>query len=258
MPLVDLLHRGLHREAGADGALGVVLVGDRSAEHAHHVVADVLVDRPAVALDLLAEPAQRAVDERLHRLRVEALGDGRVAGEVGEQDRRLAPLLRKLLVGRGRAAAARGAPSSGVPHSMQNFAPGGFSAPHEGHAGRELRSAGHAEAGARGFSVPQFGQASPATSRTIRGRHARYVRIVTRCKRIGEPPGGRGGADRARRHPGQPVRAPPHFRECSLCALAGQTAFSASSERFSTYSVVKSTLDARALPLGAAVFRATA
>ena len=67
--LVDLVHRQLHREAGADGALGVVLVGDRGAEDRHHVVADVLVDAAAVAGDLLAEAAQGPVDHRLHRLR---------------------------------------------------------------------------------------------------------------------------------------------------------------------------------------------
>ena len=53
MSCVDLLHRGLHRQAGAHGALRVVLVGDRGAEDRHHVVADVLVHPAAVAHDLL-------------------------------------------------------------------------------------------------------------------------------------------------------------------------------------------------------------
>ena len=98
--LVDLLHRGLHRQAGADGTLGVVLVGDRRTEHRHHVVADVLVDGAAVADDLLPEPAQRPVDDRLHGLGVHALGDRRVAEQVGEQHRRLAALLRQTAGGR--------------------------------------------------------------------------------------------------------------------------------------------------------------
>ena len=91
--LVQLGHRLLHAEAGADRALGVVLVRDWRAEDGHHVVADVLVDSAAVAVDLLAEAAQAAVDEALHRLRVHALGDRRVSGEVGEDDGDLAALL---------------------------------------------------------------------------------------------------------------------------------------------------------------------
>ena len=66
--VVHLGHRRLHAEPGADRALGVVLVRDRRAEERHHVVADVLVDGAAVALNLLPEPEQRAVDERLHGL----------------------------------------------------------------------------------------------------------------------------------------------------------------------------------------------
>ena len=67
--VVHLDHGGLHPEPGADGALGVVLVRHRRAEDRHHVVADVLVDGAAVALDLVAEAQQRAVHERLHRPR---------------------------------------------------------------------------------------------------------------------------------------------------------------------------------------------
>ena len=96
--LVHLVHGGLHAEAGAHGALGVVLVRHGRAEDRHHVVADVLVDGAAVALDLLAEPHQGAVDERLHGLWVHALGHGGVAGQVGEEDGHLAAFLRRLLV----------------------------------------------------------------------------------------------------------------------------------------------------------------
>ena len=60
---VRVLHRLLHGEAGPHGALGIVLVGDRSAEDAHHVVADELVDRSAEALDL-AHRARAGCDRR--------------------------------------------------------------------------------------------------------------------------------------------------------------------------------------------------
>ena len=182
---VDLLHRGLHREAGADGTLGVVLVGDRSTEHGHDVVADVLVHRPAVAHDLLPKPAKRAVDERLHRLRVEPLGDGRVAGEVGEQHRRLAPLLGQRATTGPPAAGLGGDPATEEPRALaarlrgrlrwgrggrRRCRRGGRARTAQrsaaldaelgarralgaarGAPGRELRSAGHAEAGARGI-----------------------------------------------------------------------------------------------------------
>jgi hypothetical protein len=95
--LVDLPHRVLHAEPGADRPLGVVLVRHRRAEDRHDVVADVLVDGPAVALDLLAEPHERSVDERLHVLGVHPLGDRGVAGQVGEQDGHLAALLGRRL-----------------------------------------------------------------------------------------------------------------------------------------------------------------
>ena len=45
------------RERRADGALGIVLVRDRRAEERHHRVADELLDRAAVALELRAERA---------------------------------------------------------------------------------------------------------------------------------------------------------------------------------------------------------
>jgi hypothetical protein len=97
--LVDLGHRVLHAESGAHGALGVVLVRDRCTEDRHHVVADVLVDASSKTVHLLPQPAQAAVYQALDGLRVHALRDRRVAGEVGEDDRYLAPLLRE---GRGR------------------------------------------------------------------------------------------------------------------------------------------------------------
>ncbi len=75
-----------------------------------------------MTLDLLPEPPQGAVDERLHPLRVESLGDGGVAGEVGEEHGRLAALLGGRLVSRAGAAGRASSAPSGLPHSMQNFA----------------------------------------------------------------------------------------------------------------------------------------
>jgi hypothetical protein len=51
--LEPLLEREVaDREGGADGSLGVVLVGNRSAEQRHDGVADELLDRPSVPLEL--------------------------------------------------------------------------------------------------------------------------------------------------------------------------------------------------------------
>jgi threonine/homoserine/homoserine lactone efflux protein len=91
---VELDHRRLHAGGRPDRALGVILVGDRSAEHGHHVVADELVHPAAVLLHLAREPGQAALDERLDRLVVQALRHGRVSGHVGEQHRDQPPLLR--------------------------------------------------------------------------------------------------------------------------------------------------------------------
>ena len=46
-------------ERGADGALGVVLVGDRGAPHGHDRVADELLDGPAVQLDDLGRASSK-------------------------------------------------------------------------------------------------------------------------------------------------------------------------------------------------------
>ncbi len=91
--LVDLVHGALHGKAGADGALGVVLVGDRRAEDRHDVVADELVDGPAEAGHLLAKPLEGTVHHRLEGLGVHPLGDGGVTRQVGENDGGLATLL---------------------------------------------------------------------------------------------------------------------------------------------------------------------
>ena len=191
-PSLISLHRLLHREPGADGALGVVLVGDRRAEDGHHVVADVLVDPAAEADHLLAELAQGAVEHRLDGLGVHPLGDGRVAGEVGEEDRDLAPLLRRRprAAGRprrfGRRPAPRPAPaaSSAVPHSTQNLAPGGTSAPQLGQRRSSAAPQDMQKRARSGFSVPQAEQVSPHRHR-VRQAHlgAGSMTVDTRADR---------------------------------------------------------------------------
>src|ERR687892_314790 len=58
------LERGPHR------SLGVVLVRDGRAEHRHHGVADVLLERPAEPLELLAHPRDLRPDRGAHVLRI--------------------------------------------------------------------------------------------------------------------------------------------------------------------------------------------
>ena len=170
---VDLVHRPLHRQPGPHRTLGVVLVRDRRAEDSHDVVADEFVDAPAVAINLLAEALKRAIDHGLDRLRVRPLGDRRVAGQVGEQDRRLTPLLGKarggpwgrevrpprrrrrgarLGVGRGGLGAAEA-----VTALDTELRAGRVLGPALGAGGRERRPTGHAEARPLGVAGPTGG-----------------------------------------------------------------------------------------------------
>ena len=93
---VQRLDRVEDVERRADGALRVVLVGDRHAEVRDDRVADVLLDRAAVALELGAEAAVVELEQREHVLRVELLGERRRADEVDEDERvELALLVRR-------------------------------------------------------------------------------------------------------------------------------------------------------------------
>ena len=91
-----------------DSPLGVVLVRHRRAEHRHHRIADELLDRAAVTLDLLAQAGVVGADPRPHVLRVGGVGRSREADEVAEQHGDDLPLLRRLgggaVVGERRAA----------------------------------------------------------------------------------------------------------------------------------------------------------
>ncbi len=102
--------RLLHAQAGAHGALGVVLVGDRRAEEGEDGVADDLVDPAAEVGDVGGEPLEAAVDQVLDLLGVACLGEVGEPDEVGEQDGDDA-----ALVGPGRRGRA--------PHEAQKRAP---------------------------------------------------------------------------------------------------------------------------------------
>jgi hypothetical protein len=85
-PLAPLGERVADSERGADGALGVVLMRRRRPEQRHHRVADELLDRAAVALELLAQPRVVGGKHRAHVLRVEPLSAAGEADQVDEED----------------------------------------------------------------------------------------------------------------------------------------------------------------------------
>jgi hypothetical protein len=85
--LVQLLDRVEDAKPGAHRALGVVLVRDRGAEDGHDRVADELLHRAAVPLDLLLHALVVRPKRRAHVLRVSAIGAVREAHEVDEEDR---------------------------------------------------------------------------------------------------------------------------------------------------------------------------
>src|SRR5205823_8109772 len=66
--------------------LGVVLMRDGRAEERHHRVADELLDRAAVTLDLASEASVIGGEGCANVLRVELFGAAREPDEVGEQD----------------------------------------------------------------------------------------------------------------------------------------------------------------------------
>ena len=85
--LVQLRDGVADRERRAHRALGVVLVRDRRAEDRDDRVADELLDRAAVALELVRAAARgTAREQRADVLRVEPLRPRRRADEVGEDD----------------------------------------------------------------------------------------------------------------------------------------------------------------------------
>ena len=77
--------RGLDRERGAHGALGVVLVPDGRAEEREEAVAGELRDGAVEAPDLVRDQRHDLVEEELRALGPEPLADRRRADDVGEQ-----------------------------------------------------------------------------------------------------------------------------------------------------------------------------
>ena len=111
-PYLDLADRILAVERGdrvedqersADGALGVVLVGDGHAEVRDDRVADVLLDGAAAPLELGAQAAVVELEEAEDVLRVERLGERGRADEVDEDER----VELALLVGNDRRRGGR-------------------------------------------------------------------------------------------------------------------------------------------------------
>ena len=77
----------LDGQRGQDGPLGVVLIGRGDAHQRHETVAEELVDRPSVALDLRLGELEEPAEEAVHGLGPEALRESRRADDVAEQHR---------------------------------------------------------------------------------------------------------------------------------------------------------------------------
>jgi hypothetical protein len=80
------------RDCGPDGPLGVVLVRDGRAEERHHGVADELLDRAVVPLELAAQPGVARGERGAHVLVVELFRLRGEADEVGEEHSHDLPL----------------------------------------------------------------------------------------------------------------------------------------------------------------------
>ena len=121
--------------AGPDGALGVVLVGDRGAPHGHHGVADELLDGPAVPLDRGARRVEVAGQQLADGLGVAVLGQRREADKIGEQDGDEATL-GDGRVRRPRTSAVDGRPAHAQPCAAaeQKLASARFGSPQPGQA----------------------------------------------------------------------------------------------------------------------------
>ena len=83
----------LHADGAAQRALGIVLVGDGSAEDHEDRIADELLDRPVVPQRFLGEVFEDARNEHLELFRIQILRERGESDEVGEEDRHEAALL---------------------------------------------------------------------------------------------------------------------------------------------------------------------
>ena len=150
--------------AGADGPLGVVLLGRGRAPDGHDRVADELLDGAAVAGDDVRGDVEVAREGVAHVLRVALLRERREPDEVGEQDGHEAPLRdgagyvwpRSSHTRSGRRPRSWPVRPGASAHSPQNRASGLFGVPHAGQA--SASRAAHALQNLRpaSFSVPQL------------------------------------------------------------------------------------------------------
>ena len=81
-----VLEGALDAERGAHRPLRMVLVSDRRAEERHDAVAEELIHRAFVPMDLGQHELERARHERVHVLRVESGGERGEAGDIHEQN----------------------------------------------------------------------------------------------------------------------------------------------------------------------------
>jgi hypothetical protein len=104
--LVQLDNCLAHGECGADGALRIVLVRDRSPEDRHDRVADEFLHRPPETLDLGAQAPVVGREHGAHVLRIELLRSSGEADEIGEEDRDDLPLFPGDCMFRGERSSA--------------------------------------------------------------------------------------------------------------------------------------------------------
>ena len=84
--VVQLVDAFEDTQAGADGALGIVAVGDRRPEDRHDRVADELLEHAAVVLDPLLRLRVIELQGLANILGVGAFGSGSKADQVDEQN----------------------------------------------------------------------------------------------------------------------------------------------------------------------------
>jgi hypothetical protein len=83
--LVELGDRLPNRQGGPDGSLGVVLMGDGGAGQGHHGIADELLHRPAIALQVRPQPGVVGGQQATDVLDVQLLGSAGEPDQVAEQ-----------------------------------------------------------------------------------------------------------------------------------------------------------------------------
>jgi len=93
-PRGELRESIANRQRRAQGALGGVLVGDRSSKQRHHAIARELIDDALEAIDLTQRQLQILVEELAVELRIEALGDSRRIHQIAEENRHALALAR--------------------------------------------------------------------------------------------------------------------------------------------------------------------